>query len=66
MERDRVINAAKFIADALTDPIITNAIKWLWLDNYVEQLARWSMNDPDEAVVFIRECFQFDKKLKVK
>ena len=55
----------KFIADCINDPILSKGIKLLWLENYVEVVARWAMGNVDDVVFFIRECLEFDQKLEV-
>ena len=42
---------------------ISRAIKLTWIMDYIEQIARWAMGDPEETVMFIRECLNFDELL---
>ena len=40
MDKDRVVRSAEFVSSALNDPSLSAAIKWLWMGDYVEQIAR--------------------------
>ena len=52
-------------AQYAADLIQNNDFKWLFIGDYVEHVGRWAMGSPDETVLFIRECFQFDHKIDV-
>jgi hypothetical protein len=60
-----LIKIAAFIADAVNDPAIPRGVKTLWLENYIEVIAKWAMGNADDAVPFIRTCLDFDYKLEV-
>ena len=38
---------------------------WPICKSYVEEISRWAMFDPDEAVLFIRECLDQTEKIHV-
>eukprot|EP00598_Pedospumella_elongata_P000332 CAMPEP_0184973120 /NCGR_PEP_ID=MMETSP1098-20130426/5014_1 /TAXON_ID=89044 /ORGANISM="Spumella elongata, Strain CCAP 955/1" /LENGTH=515 /DNA_ID=CAMNT_0027495551 /DNA_START=241 /DNA_END=1788 /DNA_ORIENTATION=- len=52
-------------ADNEPRPNPQRGVRWLWLGNYIEQIARWAMGDPEEVVLFIRECLNMDTVLEV-
>ena len=59
-------STAQYAADLIqNNDFITSSIKWLFMGDYVEHIGRWAMGSPDETVLFIRECFQFDHKIDV-
>lgn len=46
LEPERIIKAATFIASKVNSPFFAqgkpqSAVKWVWLSNYVEKLARY-------------------------
>eukprot|EP01038_Epipyxis_sp_PR26KG_P008472 gene8472-11454_t len=63
MDKERVIRAAQFVSDRLNSPLLSPGIGMIWLNNYVEQIARWAMNDADSSVVFILECLNYNSKI---
>lgn len=40
LDKERVGAAADFVAAAVNDPAVSAPVRWLWLGNYVEQIAR--------------------------
>eukprot|EP01035_Chromulina_nebulosa_P021270 gene21270-27561_t len=62
---DTITSIAQHVADCLNDPAISSDIKWLYLGNYIESVAKWAMGNADLTVVFIRKCLDFDKKLDI-
>lgn len=40
MDKDAVVRGADRVAKIVNDGAIPSAIRWLWLGNYVEQIAR--------------------------
>ena len=65
INKELLIKIAAFIADAVNDPAIPRGVKTLWLENYIEVIAKWAMGNADDAVLFIRTCLNFDYKLEV-
>eukprot|EP00968_Pinguiococcus_pyrenoidosus_P015018 scaffold1376_cov257-Pinguiococcus_pyrenoidosus.AAC.31 len=57
--------AADFVAEGANDEAILPAIREQWAQNYVEEIARWAMGNPDDAIIFIKGCLSVDTKLKV-
>lgn len=57
--------SAQHAADCVNDKSITSGIKWIFIGDYVDRIARWAMQDPDKAVLFLTSCLQFDSKLKI-
>ncbi len=53
------------MADAVNDPAVPLPVKVIWLENYVETVAKWAMGNAGDIVLFIRECLNFDYKLEV-
>jgi len=51
------------VAAHINNPVVPSAVRWLWLGDYSEQLARWAMGSPEEAVLFLRECLNQPQKL---
>ena len=54
--------ATQYAANCVNEPVIEDVVKIEWLYDYVEHMARWAMGSQDEAVFFIRECFNIDMK----
>ena len=58
-----VKDAAGYAAACVNEDSIETAVKIEWVQDYIEQIARWAMGSPDDAVFFIRECLNFDTLL---
>ena len=58
-------NSAQYVADILNDQGISQGVRWIWVGDYVDRIARWAMNDPSKAPLFISSCVNFDKKVPV-
>ncbi len=66
LDSNFIESTAQYAADLIQkNNFITSSIKWLFIGDYVEHIGRWAMGNPDETVLFIRECFQFDHKIDV-
>lgn len=66
LDSNFIESTAQYAADLIQkNNFITPSIKWLFIGDYVEHIGRWAMGNPDETVLFIRECFQFDHKIDV-
>ncbi|KAJ1443436.1 hypothetical protein B484DRAFT_441579 [Ochromonadaceae sp. CCMP2298] len=44
----------------------TLGARWVWLDGYMEQVARWAAGDPERAGLFLSECLHMDVVLEVE
>ena len=65
--KERITKTAEVVADAVNDPAVPTAVKMLWLSNYIESIAAWAVMDkPEQAVVFIKNCLNYDRKLEVR
>jgi len=63
IDKLQIVGAAQYIASHANNPAVPSGAKWLWAGDYVEQIARWAMNDPEKVVLFIRECLNIDSKV---
>jgi len=51
----------QFIVDCLNDPILTHSLRIVWLQEYIEKIARWAMGgDSLQAIFFILQCIDQD------
>lgn len=57
--------AAAFVADCANDAAIPPAVREQWAQSYVEEIARWAMQTPEDALPFIRKCLVRDTKVDV-
>ena len=58
--------SASFAAKCVNEPVVEDVVKVEWMYDYMEHMARWAMGTQDEAVFFLRECFNVDFKLYKK
>ena len=66
-EKEKEIKtAAAYAAACVNEQAVENSVKIEWTFDYLEQLARWAMGSPDEAVFYLRECLNFDSILHAK
>ena len=59
------MKSADYVAQTVNQKGVSSAVRWMWLGDYVEQIARWAMGDPDQAVLFLLECLDMDDKIQV-
>ena len=65
INKDLVSDVAQKVADLVNNKHISKHIKEVFVDNYVEKIARWAMGRADMTVRFVRSCLQFDKYLDI-
>lgn len=65
MDKPQLQMTAQYVADIVNDNHIPRGVKWIWVGDYVDRIARWAMNDPGKAPMFLARCMEFDKKVEV-
>jgi hypothetical protein len=65
MDKPKLQATAQYVADIVNDKQIPRGVKWIWIGDYVDRIARWAMNDPAKAPMFLAACVEFDKKVDV-
>lgn len=64
LDKDLIYTSVRFVIKCIYDKAVSESIRMIWVDNYVEHVARWAMmNNPNDAILFIKECFLFDEKI---
>jgi len=65
IDRDMVEKTAGKIVEYTNNKRINKHIREIFVDNFVEKVARWTMGSADRAVFFVRSCLQFAKYLEI-
>lgn len=66
LDRERVLTAAERLAAAANDPSVAPAVRWLWLGDYVERVARWAMGGPEGVPLFLLLCLDMEGTIEVR
>lgn len=66
LDRERVVATAERLATFANDPSVTPPVRWLWLGDYVERVARWAMGDPEGVPLFLLRCLDMEGKIEVR
>jgi hypothetical protein len=47
LDKGYLERGAQHAADCANDPVVPPSVKWTFVGDYVEQVARWAMSDPE-------------------
>lgn len=65
LDKEGIKKGAQYAADRVNDPSIPKGVRWIWIGDYIDFIARWAMGDSKMAVAFITTCLNFDQKVPV-
>lgn len=65
MDHAVLTTTAQYVADIVNSAHIPKGVGWIWVGDYVDKIARWAMNDPSKAPLFLASCLLFDEKIQV-
>ncbi|CAE7757419.1 unnamed protein product, partial [Symbiodinium microadriaticum] len=66
MDTSAIESTAQYVADIVNGAGIPAGVGWIWVGDYVDRIARWAMNDPTKAPLFLATCIPFAEKIPMR